>query len=60
MRYADHTAEEKKDMEHDMILAFWLAIHFELVEIADLISQREYVLKQFIACAQVDPPENED
>jgi len=54
MRLADASEEEKLELEHDMILAFWFAIHLEDADITNVICEKDYMLKQFIACADVD------
>jgi len=54
MRLNDYSEEEKLEVDHDMILAFWFAIHLEEVEMTNTICKDDYMLKQFIACADVD------
>jgi len=46
-------AGDQKNYEHDLTLAFWFAIHIEDLAMAQALIEREFLLKQLVACALI-------
>lgn len=45
IRFVEPSDEDGSEMQHDMILAFWFAVHLEEVEITNIICEKDYMLK---------------
>lgn len=43
--------EEIKTYEHELTLVFWFATHLEDLKIASALMNREFLLKQLVACS---------
>lgn len=49
-----------KQYEHDITLVFWFAIHLENLDLAQLLLDKEFLLKQLVACALMNRKDDED
>jgi len=45
---------QQKIYEHDLTLVFWFAIHLENLELAQALLDKEFLLKQLVACALIN------
>lgn len=49
-----------KQYELDMTLAFWFAVHMEDLPTAQALMQEEFLLKQLVACALINKPDDDE
>ena len=49
-----------KQYELDLTLAFWFAVHMEDLPTAQALMQEEFLLKQLVACALINKPDDDE